>query len=361
MHCNKILVKTRLGFEKIVASRIKDLDPFAKVVPAPKGFKGLVLIETEEPFRLAGRITRSIIEAEKVFVPQVCVKAELDNIVSGAKKLSFEIKENDTFAVRTYRRGEHPFTSIDINIALGDIIRKNTGAQVNLTRPDKILQVEIIDDEALLAVVPGSNEYKKRKPGKHELYRLFWKLSIVQMPYLGPLDAVKTMGMRIGREVQNFEVKEYIIAPTGIVDALELAVFIKSLIEGINSRYEVQRKSYGRKVQKVSVKLEDLYSLIRDRRNDVIIVFEPEGEPISKLRTELEKLLLKSRKRINLLFGSREGIPLGVYRFTDLVVDIAPGITLSTEYAVASALIAIGTILHESLGDSDESGNTGSW
>ncbi len=360
MYCNKILVKTRLGFEKIAASRIKDLDPSAKITPSPKGFKGLVLIEAEEPSKLAEEIASSIIEVEKVFVPQICVKAELNDIINGAKKLFNEIKENETFAVRTYRRGEHPFTSIDVNIVLGDIVRKNTGAQVNLTRPDKILQVEIIGDEAFLAVVPGSIEYRKKKPGKHELYKLFWKLSIVQMPYLGPIDAVKTMGMRIGREVQNFEVKEYIIAPTGIVDASGLAVFIESLIEGINSRYKVQRKSYGRKVQKVSVKLEDLYSLVRDRRNDIIIVFEPEGEPISKLRTELEELVLKSRKRVNLLFGSREGIPLGVYRFANLVVDIAPGITLSTEYAVASALIAIGTVLHESLGGLDESNNTGS-
>ncbi len=352
MYCNKILVKTRLGFEKIVASRIKDIDPSAKVAPAPKGFKGLVLVETDEPLQLAKKITDTVIEAEKVFVPQICVKAEIDSIVEGAKKLLDMIKKSETFAVRTYRRGKHPFTSIDVNVILGDIVREYTGAQVNLSRPDKILQVEILDDEALLAVVPGTMEYKKKKPGKHELYKLFWKLSIVQTPYLGPIDAVRVMGTRIGREIQNFEIREYIIAPIGIVDALELATFIKSLVEGINSRYEVQRKSYGRKVQKVSVKIEDLYSLVRERRNEVVIVFEPEGEPISKLRTELEELLLKSNKRVNLLFGSREGVPLGVYRFADLVVDIAPGITLSTEYAVSSALIAIGTVLHESLGDS---------
>ena len=360
MSCNKILIKTRLGYEQIVASRIKDLDPSSKVIPAPKGFKGLVLVESENKDRLAEEILKNVVEAEKVFVPQVCVKADINDIIEAAKLIIDKIGGEETFAVRTYRRGKHSFTSIDVNIALGDIVRKNTGAQVNLTRPDKILQVEIIGDEALLAIVPGSIEYKKKKPGKHDLYKLFWRLSIVQTPYLGPIDAVKTMGLRIGREVQNFEVKEYIVAPTGLVDAFELAVFINSLIEGINSRYEVQKKSYGRNVQKVSVKLEDLYSLVRDRRNEVIIVFEPEGEPVSKLRSELEELILKTRKRVNLLFGSREGVPLGVYRFADLVVDIAPGITLSTEYAVASALIAIGTILHESLGETFEGNNISS-
>ncbi len=358
MYCNKILVKTKLGFEKIVASRIKDLDPTARVIPSPKGFKGLVLVETEDLTVLAEDIAKKIIEAEKVFVPEICVKAELDDIAEGVKTILNKIKETDTFAVRTHRRGKHSFTSIDVNVLLGDIIRKETGAHVNLTRPDKIVQVEIIGDEALLAIVPGSIEYKKKKPGKNELYKLFWKLSIIQTPYLGPVDAIKTMGMRIGREIQNFEVKEYIIAPIGLVDAKELALFIESLIEGINSRYEIQRKSYNRRVQRVSVKLEDLYSLVRDRRNEIIIVFEPEGEPVSKLESELKELLLRSKKRVNLLFGSREGIPLGVYRFANLVVDIAPGITLSTEYAVASALIAIGTILHEFLGDVCESSNT---
>jgi len=60
------------------------------------------------------------------------------------------------------------------------------------------------------------------------------------------------------------------------------------------------------------------------------------------------------------LFGSREGIPLGVYRYADLVIDIAPGITLSTEYAASSALIAIGTLLHEYLGETYESSDISS-
>lgn len=93
---------------------------------------------------------------------------------------------------------------------------------------------------------------------------------------------------------------------------------------------------------------------MRDRRSEPIIVMEPEGEHVSKVADDLWRLV-KSGRRINILVGSREGIPLGVYRHADLVIDIAPGVTLSTEYAAASALIALATVLHDRLAQlSDE-------
>jgi tRNA acetyltransferase TAN1 len=67
--------------------------------------------------------------------------------------------------------------------------------------------------------------------------------------------------------------------------------------------------------------------------------------------------IIKGKGRINILIGSREGIPLGVYRYADLVVDIAPGVTLSTEYAAAAALIALATVLHDRLGGEGEEPN----
>ena len=82
-------------------------------------------------------------------------------------------------------------------------------------------------------------------------------------------------------------------------------------------------------------------------------MFEPEGEHVSKKAEEILKLV-KHYPRINMLFGSREGIPEGVYRFADLVLDIAPGITLSTEYAAASALIAIASVIHDYLAKEEE-------
>jgi tRNA acetyltransferase TAN1 len=42
-------------------------------------------------------------------------------------------------------------------------------------------------------------------------------------------------------------------------------------------------------------------------------------------------------------------VPTGVFRYADFVVDVAPGIVISTEYALSSALVALATIVHEKL------------
>ncbi len=357
--CNVVLVKTVLGMERVAASHIRDIDPEARIYPSPQGFRGLVLVETSKPKEIVAReIEDKVPEAEKVIVAEACTVADPDKIGEVAAKVASQhISPEETFAVRTVRRGRHGFTSIDVNVVAGDRVRRATGASVNLDEPDKVVLVEIIGDKAFISVVPGSKLWKKMRRGKYPLYKLFSRFSVVQMPYLGPLDACKTMGVRVGREVQNFEVGELVIAPIGLVDALQLKTFLDGVFEGIESRYQVQRKSYGRRVRRVPVRLQDLYQLVRSRYgHEPIIVFEPEGEPVSRLGDELRRLVLGSR-RVSLLFGSREGIPEGVYRFADLVVDVAPGITLSTEYAASSALIAIAALLHEHLAeDSDEAG-----
>ncbi len=348
--CPVIIVKTVLGMEQVAASYIEELDPNARVKPAPYGLKGLVLVEAStDKNELAKLIEERVPEAEKVIVAEACTEADPKAIAEEAAHLAPRyIKPENTFAVRTVRRGRHSFTSIDVNVVVGDAVRKATGASVNLRFPDWVVAVEIIHDRAYIAFYPGVKEWKKMRPGKYPLYKLFRRISVVQMPYLGPLDACKTMGVRIGREVQNFEVGELVIAPIGAVDALQLKTFLDGVFEGIESRYEVQRRSYGREVHRVRVLVQDLYQLVRDRRNEVIIVFEPEGEYVSKAADRIYELIRKG-KRINMLFGSREGIPQGVYRFADLVLDIAPGITLSTEYAAAAALIAVASVVHDML------------
>lgn len=354
--CNLILVKTVLGMERVAASHIKDIDPDARVHPSPQGFRGLVLVEPSRPKEAVAReIEEKVPEAEKVITAEACTEADPGKIAEAAARVAQQhISPGETFAVRTVRRGRHSFTSIDVNVVAGDRVRKATGAIVNLSEPDKVVLVEIIGRQALITVIPGSKLWKKMRRGKFPLYRLFSRFSVVQMPYLGPLDACKTMGVRVGREIQNFEVGELVVAPIGLVDALQLKTFLDGVFEGIESRYQIQRKSYARRVTRVPVRLQDLYQLVRSRYGrEPIIVFEPEGEPISRLGDELRRLVLGSR-RVSLLFGSREGIPEGVYRFADLVVDVAPGITLSTEYAASSALVAIAALLHESLAEEGE-------
>lgn len=356
--CKLLLVKTVLGMERVAASYIAEIDPGARIEPSPRGFKGLVLVEaSRDKYEVAREIEAKVPEAEKVIVAEACTEAEPAKIAEAAAALAPKfISSSETFAVRTVRRGRHNFTSIDVNVVVGDAVRRATGAQVNLRYPDKVVAVEIIQDLALIAFYPGSREWRKMRPGKYPLYKLFRRFSIAQMPYLGPLDACRTMGVRIGREVQNFEVGELVVSPIGLVDARQLSVFLEGVFEGIESRYQIQRKSYGREVHRVPVYVQDLYQLVRSRYNEPIIVFEPEGDPVSRRARDILEIVKRNR-RVTLLFGSREGIPEGIYRLADLVLDIAPGITLSTEYAAASALIAIGSIIHDMLALDQDSSN----
>lgn len=342
-----ILVKTGLGMERVVAARISE-ETGLRAVASPMGFKGLVLVEgcsnPEEDSRL---LSSRVPEADRVLVVRGVSEAEVEKIADTASRLATKFISGDKcFAVRTVRRGRHEFTSIDVNVRVGAAIKEATGSCVNLSSPDYVVGVEIIGPRALITVEPGEAYWRKMGPGKNPVTRLFSRIAVVQMPYLGPLEACRTMGVRIGREIQNFEVKELVISPAGMVDAEQLSHFLSGLFEGIESRYEIQRRSYGRPVRRVPVKLMDLHQLVRDRSREPIIVMEPEGEPVSRLADELWRVI-RTGKRLNMLIGAREGIPLGIYRFADLVIDIAPGVTLSTEYAASSALIALSTLLHD--------------
>ncbi len=343
-----IIVKTLLDNEKTVASRIKELIPYLDADPLPEGFKGLVLVEgCKKPDEELKLLLENIPEIERGYKVLGTSTASLEDIVETVTRIAAPVIDSGKcFAVRTVRRGRHEFTSIDVNVAVGAALKEETGACVDLEYPDVVVGVEIIKDKAYITLYPGSSILHKYGKNKKMLHKLMGKISVVQMPYIAEPEVSYKMGVRVGREVQNFEVKELVIAPIGVVEAYPLARFIEGVMEGINSRFTIQKKTYSRKPHRVNVRIADLYQLVRSRRNEPIIVLEPEGDYVSG---QAEKLALITRrgKRINLLAGSREGIPLGVYRIADTVVDIAPGITLSTEFAVAAGLIAIATAIYD--------------
>ncbi len=345
-----IIVKTPRGLERIASSRILELDPEAAVEAKPMGLLGLVVVRPSgDPKRLYEAIRSEVLEAERVLLAEAECEASIEAMSREAGRLSAgRISDGETFAVRTTRRGSHPFTSLDVNVAVGDAVVRTTGADVDLTYPDKILWVEIVGDRAYLSITDGSEEWRKRSPEKVEALNVLSKISVVQMPYLGPPKAAREMGVRIGRCVQTFEVMELYVAPNTPVKAEELRAFLTGVLEGISSRLEIQRRVYARRVRRVPVYVQDLYQLVRDRRGEPIIVFEPEGRPASLLGDEIAEVFERSR-RVNLLLGSREGIPKGVFRVADMVLDICPGVTISTDFAAASAIMTIHTLVQERL------------
>ncbi|MEL9940875.1 MAG: SPOUT family RNA methylase [Ignisphaera sp.] len=357
--CVDIIVTCRLGMERVVASYIAELDPNAKAVPAPDNFMGLVIVYgVRDKSVFAEEIRRRVPEAEKIYTVLTCSKADVNSIVDAVKSVVKNlISPSDSFAVRTTRRGTHSFTSIDVNVAVGATVKEMTNARVDLENPDKVIVIQIIKDYAYISIVPGNEFYKKMKPYKYPMYKIFNKLVVAHEPYLGPADAAYTFGTRIGREVQTYEVGELVVAPIGPVDAYSLYNFLRGLFEGIESRYEIQRKSYGREVVKTKVMVQDMYQFVRSRIGEPLIIFEPEGEPISRVSNEVAEFVmssLKKGKRINIMIGAREGVPTSLFRYANFVLDVAPGIVISTEYALSSALIALTTILHEKLVEEKE-------
>jgi len=345
-----ILVKTPKGLENIAASRIEELGDF-KAIPRPYGLLGLVLVvcpkglPKEEATRL---IMREVLEAEKVLPIYAITKADLEFITKACSELAKDkISSNETFAVRTTRRGKHSFSSIDVNIKVGKIVEDVTRATVDLEVPDKIVWVEILGDIAAISITDRTLDMKKLWPGKPYALPMFRKISVIQMPYLGSPEVSREIGRRIGRSVQTFEVKELVIGLNKTIDAHVLRAFIEGVEEGIESRYEIQKRSYGRDVHKVPVYVDNLYQIVRDRRKEPIIATSTKGVPLTQVKESLASLFTSS-KRINILIGAREGLPTGILRNATLVIDLAPGITLPTDHAATSALIGIITVLEES-------------
>lgn len=343
----KFLIKTQKDMEAVAANYIKDLLDETEIWVTPQGYSGLVLVDTKDP--KAEEKFFEIPEIERIIPVLFEVPASLDAIVSVAEEIADYISEEETFAVKTKRRGKHEFSSIDVNITLGEKIRELTNAAVDLSFPDKTVLVEIIGERAYISIA-GKEEWKKFTPEKINARKLFKKVTIVQMPYWGDYKACKNFGEKIGRAVQAFEVKELIIAPKEKMNAYELMEFVKGIRTGQESRYQIQKEAYPWKVEKVPISVWDLYQVIRDKKRSkrLLIITDPKGNTIPEVKETLAKDLYYA-KEVVIFIGSREGIPRGLFRYADYVLDLAPYMTFATEHGVPAVLIALWTIYEEEL------------
>ncbi|OYT62976.1 MAG: RNA-binding protein [Thermofilum sp. ex4484_15] len=343
-----LIVKTVKGLERVAAARIKEaLGNEVLVKARPLGFLGIVTVEGVRDKEEAKRIVESKVpEVERALVILGECKADLNEIAEVAKRLIRDrLSEAETFAVRTVRRGSHTFTSIDVNVRVGATVKEVTGADVNLSEPDKTIQVEIIGDKAYISLIEGTLELKKVRPGKPKIAPFLRRITVVQVPYLGDREASYKMGVRIGRGLQTFEIGGLYIAPFEPVPVEELEAFLQGVIEGRESRYRIQRRAYAREPFKVPIYLYDLYQYVRNKGSkEVIIATSTSGDPVWEALSKLEKAL-KGADKISILVGSRKGLPRGVFRFSDAVIDVAPSITLPTDYAAVAIIMAIVTVL----------------
>lgn len=340
----KYLLTTQRGLEDLAVSRIlEEVDGVLEAKPRPGGYLGLVLIEGRENLK---EELEKIPEIERVVPILAECKSRLDEIAETALNLVRGRGLREPFAVRTNRRGKHPFRSIDVNERVGALIVDNLGLRVDLDNPREVVWIEIVDDWTGITILDGREIRRKIFPGKKPSLDILERIVLIQMPYLADdPEASRSMGERIGRAAQAFEVRALVVAHKEPADLDRLLPFLEGLIEGRRSRYEIQVRSYGRKVRKVPIMVYELYQAMRYFRDYFLIATDPKGQHISRVADEIRRAL-RTKKGLAILMGSREGLPAGVLRCSDLVVDLAPGITFATEHAIPASIIALLTVIY---------------
>ncbi|MDI9624776.1 MAG: SPOUT family RNA methylase [Methanothermobacter sp.] len=341
----EFIIKTQKGLEGTAAAYIKEKLENADTWITPEGYSGLIILKTSD--EKAREKLKSIPEIERTITVHYKTKSKIEKILEKAEKIAEHIKDGETFAVKTKRRGKHDFTSPQVNKKLGEKILQLANATVDLNFPEKIIQVEIIGENTYISIIKGE-KWKKYTPEKENARKLFHKTTIIQMPYWGKPQIVKKFGEKIGRAAQAYEIKELIIAPKEKMDAQQIAEFIKGIKKGQKSRYMIQKEAYPWPTKEVPISLWDLYQAIRDkkRKKRTIIITDPKGKTINTIKENLKEDLRKS-KEIIILIGSREGIPRGLFKFADHIIDLTPYITFATEHAIPATLTTLYQIYTE--------------
>ena len=347
-----LILKTDIGIERVVVSRVGDLGLSCSALG---DFRGIVLVEGahgETIPRLEG-----IPEVKKILPVDAGCVSELSEIVKvGTEAALDHIQREESFAIRATRRGRQEYSSMDVKVALGDSICKALGCDVDLDVPDKTVYVEIMGERTYISILPGTVERKKDKAGMTGR-EVASRTSIVQLAYLDKSDAASSMGHRIGRAAQAFGVKELIVAIQEKVGARDLMRFVEGIIKGRETRFRKQENITSGRTDRVPVYVADLYQIVREREKEPIIVTSALGDSLSQCAERISGLF--DEKRVNVFIGSRRGIPTGIFRFADVVVNLSPGLTYATEHGIPAAIVGLVSCVQDGHGDHTSPSNLG--
>ncbi|NKB70462.1 MAG: hypothetical protein GKR89_25615 [Candidatus Latescibacteria bacterium] len=335
----QFLLKTDLAIDKTVATHVRELDltctnDFGSI-------QGIVLVEDAPTEALA--LLEKIPEIQTILPVDVECPADLDAMVAAGLEVAREKLSGDqSFAVRCTRRGAQAYSSVDVEVALGAVVNEELGCHVDLTIPDQTLYVEIIQRRAFICAFQGQVEQRKSFAGDIGR-RVADHTSIIQLPYLYHSDVSTSMGHRIGRAAQAFGVKELIIGLEEMVGATDLMRFIEGLTKGRKTRYDKAKNIKEGRLKRVPIHVTDLYQLVRQRAEEPMIITSALGQPLDQAAPTIRELYKK--KRVNIFIGSRQGIPKGVSRYADAVVNLFPGQTYATENGIPAALVGMAACL----------------
>jgi tRNA acetyltransferase TAN1 len=339
----RLLVTTRTGNEYLTASLLEERFPEIEETDArPTGLKGLVVLELAEEID-ADRVGE-VSEVEKV----IPIERQLDDpdvhrIAEAAGEVAEAIPDGTRFAVRCTRRGSHEFSSQDVErLAGAAVLDRDEDHEVDLTDPEHVLRVEIINDWTGIGVMPGEDIHKKYV-GKPDSRRLTKKTTIVQRLYRSKHPrGTNRVGASLGRSAQAFQVGRLVVGMEQPAEAEDLDRFVEALQDGIGSRHEVQKGTYEHSTDRVPVEVADLHQMARRASGSgaLVIATDPRGVRPAEVSDELGDQL-READEIYVFNGSNEALPTGLFSQADHVLDLAPSITYGTDQAIAAALVAL--------------------
>jgi tRNA acetyltransferase TAN1 len=339
----RLLVTTRTGNEYLAASLLEDRFPEIEDTDArPTGLKGLVVLELAEDLD-ADRVDE-VSEVEKTIPIERELEApDAHEIAEVAGEVAEAIPDGTRFAVRCTRRGSHEFSSQDVErLAGAAVLDRDEGHEVDLTDPDHVLRVEIINDWTGIGVVAGEDIHKKYV-GKPDSRRLTKKTTIVQRMYESKHPrGTNRVGASLGRSAQAFQVDRLVVGMEQPAGAEDLDRFVDALQDGIGSRHEVQKGAEDHPPNPVPVEVADLHQMARRAQGSggLVVATDPRGVRLPEVRQELGDEL-QAADEIFVFNGSNEALPTGLFSQTDYVLDLAPSITYGTDQAIAAVLVAL--------------------
>jgi 23S rRNA (cytidine2498-2'-O)-methyltransferase len=187
MSLNLLLVTVASGFESKAKQEIYRILPDYPV----EGlfFKGILVVNGVVDVGAALKLLKDSPTKyiAKIFPINEWIKVTKDisniNQVVEAVITLDKIKKNDVFRVSCVRRGTHNYSSRDIEIAVGRKIEESIGALVDLNNPEKVVTIQIFQNECLIGVSCKDDlvskkilEYKKYAKGERPFTRAEFKL-----------------------------------------------------------------------------------------------------------------------------------------------------------------------------------------
>lgn len=177
----KFISTCAVGIEEFLIQELKEFN-FKNIKKEPFNFRGRVLFGTESFEDVIRYIYRARISNRIWYFLRISKLTEIsrwkDIIYEDMYSLDLDefFDENTSFAIRTKRRGKHPFHSYEVEKIAGQAIidrflnRKRKRPPVNLENPDLIIRVDVSSENVVICGIDlvGYESLHKRGYRKYE-------------------------------------------------------------------------------------------------------------------------------------------------------------------------------------------------